>query len=70
MVKTLNGSDVSVPAHQVASQIGNAYGCGDVCQSYHGAEGMPQEDGVSVQKGLVSAALRRLQNTRTHTRTA
>lgn len=29
--------------------------------SYHRAEGMPQEDGVSVQKSLVSAALRRLQ---------
>lgn len=26
-------------------------------QSYHGAEGMPQEDGVSIQKSLVPAAL-------------
>lgn len=29
----------------------------DMSQSYHGAEGMPQEDGVSIQKSLVPAAL-------------
>lgn len=36
------------------------------CQSYHGAEGMPQEDGMSVQEGLVSTTLRCLQITQKH----
>lgn len=35
--------------------------------SYHRAEGMPQEDGVSVQQSLVSAALCCLQSTKKHT---
>lgn len=34
---------------------------GNAVRSYHGAEGVPQEDGVSVQEGLVSTALRCLQ---------